>query len=147
MTGSLEWYHPRLSCNRVFLFWLFCLFCFNFHTHFPWHHKLHQLICAWGQRLEAFGRPSSYTPLPKCSLFLLGSGSGRLGKCYEKHFNCSARSLAFLPLKAILSSLCHCCKLELCEFFQRSSAFCWTKADLPSKTQNCINAWLCWQIH
>lgn len=128
------------SCNRVFLNCYSDLFAWFVLISTPIFLGITNCISQFVHGANALepleGGPSSYTPLPKCSLFLLGSGSGRLGKCYKKHFSCSTRSLAFLPLKAILSSLCHCYKLKLCEFLQRSSAVCRTKAELPSKTQN-----------
>lgn len=142
MTGSPERYHPRQSCYRVFLNCYSDLLTQFMFISTPIFLVIANCIRQFVHGTNALepleGGLNFFTPLLKCSRFLLGSGSGRLGKHYKKHFSCSTRSLAFLPLKAILSSLCHCYKLKLCEFLQRSSAFCWTKADLPSKTQNSV---------
>lgn len=133
MTGSPERYHPRQSCYRVFLNCysdLLTQFMFISTPIFLVIANCIRQFVHGANALEPLeGGLNFFTPLLKCSRFLLGSGSGRLGKHYKKHFSCSTRSLAFLPLKAVLSSLCHCYKLKLCEFLQRS----WTKKSAGQK--------------
>jgi len=140
--------------------------CFNFHTCFPWHCKMHQpKLATRGQHLWAFwkeGQPP-YLPYRSAAWFCWPIALDRSGQHCKEHFSCSVSSSAFLPPPNLPSALLvtgiNWYPLSSCMRLQSSRAFCPVAAkSIFAKTgtelnQNCwvdllccLNAWLCWHI-
>lgn len=107
------------------------LLCFNCHTCFPWHHKIHQSeLATWGQCLQAFWKEDQlpYLPYQSAAWFCWATAPNRSGQHCKEHFSCSMRSLAFLPPSNLSSALLvtgiNWYHVSSCMRLQRSRAFC-----------------------